>query len=80
MRRYAQKLELFSMWVMVFGVVALCQPWALTLHSYGATIILAGLILFNIFSRIKPPKAQQSPSTEYSPPTENKPSNLTWPI
>ena len=60
MRRYAQKLELFSMWVMVFGVVALCQPWALILHSYGATIILAGLILFNIFSRIKPPKAQRS--------------------
>jgi hypothetical protein len=68
MRRYAQKLELFSMWVMVFGVVALCQPWALILHSYGATIILAGLILFNIFSRIKPPKAQQVPSTEQSPP------------
>jgi hypothetical protein len=64
MRRYAHKLELFSMWVMVFGVVALCQPWVLILHSYGATIILAGLILFNIFSRIKPPKAQRSTPTE----------------
>ena len=68
MRRYAQKLELFSMWVMVFGVVALCQPWILILHSYGATIILAGLILFNIFSRLKPPKAKQSPYAEQSPP------------
>jgi hypothetical protein len=68
MRHYAYKLELFSMWVMVFGVIALCQPWILILHSYGATIILAGLILFNIFSRIKPPKARQSPSTEHSPP------------
>jgi hypothetical protein len=64
MRRYAHKLELFSMWVMVFGVVALCQPWVQILHSYGATIILAGLILFNIFSRIKPPKAQRSTHTE----------------
>jgi len=55
MRRYAHRLELFSMWLMVFGVVALCQPWSLLLHRYGATIILAGIILFNIFSRFKPP-------------------------
>jgi hypothetical protein len=55
MKRYAHQLELFSMWLMVFGVVALCQPWIQFLHSYGATIILAGLILFNIFSRFKPP-------------------------
>jgi hypothetical protein len=68
MRGYAQKLELFSMWVMVFGVVALCQPWILILHSYGATIILAGLILFNIFSRFKPLKAKQSPYAEQSYP------------
>jgi hypothetical protein len=68
MRRYAQKLELFSMWVMVFGVVALCQPWILILHSYGATIILAGLVLFNIFSRLKPPKAKQSSYAERTPP------------
>jgi hypothetical protein len=72
MRRYAQKLELFSMWVMVFGVVALCQPWVLILHSYGATIILAGLILFNIFSRFKPPKAKPSPSAEQWPPTKKQ--------
>jgi hypothetical protein len=66
MRRYAHKLELFSMWLMVFGVVALCQPWVLLLHSYGATIILAGLILFNIFSRFKPPQAKLSQNAERS--------------
>ena len=58
MRRYAQKLELFSMWVMIFGVVALCQPWSLLVHSYSATIILFGLVLFNIFSRIGSPPAR----------------------
>jgi hypothetical protein len=68
MRRYAHKLELFSMWLMVFGVVALCQPWVLILHCYGATIILAGLILFNIFSRVKPPKVPQSPAAQGSSP------------
>jgi hypothetical protein len=67
MRRYARKLELFSMWVMIFGVVALCQPWSLLLHRYGATIILAGLILFNIFSRFKPLPARQSQPPKPSP-------------
>jgi hypothetical protein len=66
MRRYAHKLELFSMWLMVFGVAALCQPWVLLLHSYGATIILAGLILFNIFSRFKPPQTKLSQDAEHS--------------
>lgn len=47
-------LEPASIWLMVFGIVALCQPFNLTLHSYGATIILAGLIAFNVFSKIKP--------------------------
>jgi hypothetical protein len=55
------------MLVMIFGVVALCQPWTLFLHSYGATIILVGLILFNIFSRISPPKTRQPPSVERPP-------------
>jgi hypothetical protein len=66
MRRYAHKLEQFSIWVMVFGVVALCQPWSLLLHRYGATIILVGLILFNIFSRIKPPPARHARPAERS--------------
>jgi hypothetical protein len=47
--------------VMILGVVALCQPWNLFLHSYGATIIFAGLIMFNIFSRIKTPPKRESP-------------------
>ena len=56
----ARYLEPASIWVMVLGIVALCQPWNLTLHSYGVTIILLGLVGFNIFSKIKPtPKTRQ---------------------
>jgi hypothetical protein len=66
MRRQARKLEMLSMLIMIFGVVALCQPWSLFLHSYGATIILVGLILFNIFSRIGPPQRPPSPPLERS--------------
>ena len=52
-------LEPASIWTMVLGIVALCQPLNLTLHSYGLTIILVGLIGFNIFSKIKPPPNQE---------------------
>jgi hypothetical protein len=71
MRRHAHQLELFSMWLMVFGVVALCQPWIQLLHAYGATIILAGLILFNIFSRFKPPQTKLPEHPEH-PSSERK--------
>jgi len=47
-------LEPISQWLMVLGILALCQPWNLTLHSYAVTIILIGLIGFSIFSKIKP--------------------------
>jgi hypothetical protein len=66
MRRNARKLEHFSIWVMIFGVVALCQPWSLFLHSYSAAVILLGIILFNIFSRLRPPPPKALPGTERS--------------
>lgn len=56
----AKYLEPASIWTMVLGIVALCQPLNLTLHSYGVAIILLGLIGFNVFSKIKPPPRQDS--------------------
>jgi hypothetical protein len=56
----ARYLEPASIWIMVIGIVALCQPWSMGLHSYGVTIILIGLIGFNVFSKIKPPPRQES--------------------
>ena len=50
-RRY---LEPGSMWLMIFGIVALCQPWNFFLHRYGVTIILIGLVCFLITSHIGP--------------------------
>jgi len=50
----AKYLELGSMWLMVLGIVFLCQPWSLFLHVYGVTVTLVGLIGFSIFSKIKP--------------------------
>jgi hypothetical protein len=47
-------LEPGSILLMVFGILALCQPWSLFLHRYAVTIILAGLVAFMITSKIAP--------------------------
>ena len=46
--------------LMILGIVALCQPWSLFLHRYGATITLIGLVAFMITSKIPPePQAER---------------------
>ncbi len=50
----ARVLEPLCQGVMIFGIVALCQPWSEFLHRYGVTVTLAGLIGFSVFSKIKP--------------------------
>ncbi len=44
--------------LMMLGIVALCQPWSLWLHSYSVLLILIGLVAFNVFSRIASPIAE----------------------
>jgi len=55
----ANVLEPASQVLMILGIVALCQPWNMTIHSYGVTIILVGLVGFLIFSKIKPGPEQE---------------------
>ena len=43
-----------SQWLMILGMIALCQPWSLFLHRYGVTMILVGLIGFMITGKIVP--------------------------
>ena len=50
----ARVLEPLSMFLMIIGIIALCQPWVEVLHRYGVTITLVGLIGFSVFSKIKP--------------------------
>jgi hypothetical protein len=47
-------LEPASQLLMVLGIVAFCQPWSMFWHSYGVTITLVGLIMFNITNKIRP--------------------------
>jgi hypothetical protein len=57
--RYAPQLETASMALMLFGIVALCQPWIEVLHRYSILLIIIGLVAFNVFSRITPAPAQR---------------------
>ncbi|ABR64555.1 hypothetical protein GOC91_27045 [Sinorhizobium medicae] len=43
-----------SQLLMIFGIIALCQPWNLFLHRYGLTMTLVGLIAFMITSKVPP--------------------------
>ena len=55
--RFARQLESASMALMMFGIVALCQPWVEVLHRYSILVIIIGLLAFNVFSRIEPAPA-----------------------
>lgn len=58
-RTYAARFEQASMALMLFGIVALCQPWNDFLHRYSVLMIIIGLAAFNVFSRIQPPPAAE---------------------
>lgn len=40
--------------LMIFGIIALCQPWNLFLHRYGVTLTLIGLVAFMVSGKISP--------------------------
>ena len=40
--------------LMIFGIISLCQPWSLFLHSNGLMLTLTGLIAFLVTSKIAP--------------------------
>ncbi|MBA5803556.1 hypothetical protein [Rhizobium changzhiense] len=55
-------LEPGSQYLMVLGIIALCQPWNLFLHRYGMTMTLVGLIAFMVTTKI-PRDAQPDESS-----------------
>ncbi len=42
------RLEPISIWVMVAGIVFLCQPWVAFLHEWSVLVMLIGFIGFNV--------------------------------
>ncbi len=50
--------------LMIFGIIALCQPWVGVLHRYGVTLILIGLVAFMVTTKIAPPAARDGDGAE----------------
>jgi hypothetical protein len=63
-KQHARRFEFASMVLMVLGIVALCQPWSLLVHQYSVALIIAGLVAFNVFSRVKTPAAAEAESAD----------------
>ncbi|OWK23099.1 hypothetical protein [Rhizobium sp. 007] len=64
-RTLSQKyLEPGSQYLMIFGIIALCQPWNLFLHRYGLTMTLVGLIAFMVTTKI--PRDEQRDEGSHS--------------
>jgi hypothetical protein len=56
-REFNQRyLEPGSMWLMILGIIFLCQPWVPFLHAYSVTVMLIGLVGFNIAAHVPPPE------------------------
>lgn len=45
--------------LMIFGIIALCQPWNFFLHRYGVTMIIVGLVGFMITGKIAPEEVEE---------------------
>lgn len=44
-----------SIVVSILGILFLCQPWVLFLHTWSVLVMLIGLIAFNVSVHIAPP-------------------------
>jgi type IV secretory pathway VirB2 component (pilin) len=49
-------LEPGAMWLMIIGIIFLCQPWITVLHEWSVTIMLIGLVGFNVAAHVPPPE------------------------
>ena len=57
-------LEPGAQYLMIFGIIALCQPWNMFLHRYGLTLTLIGLVGFTITTKI--PREEKKDESSHS--------------
>jgi hypothetical protein len=60
-------LEPGSMWLMILGIVFLCQPWIEVLHAWSVAVMLLGLIGFNVAVHIPPPEPARDDQDDTGP-------------
>ena len=68
LRRFNQRfLEPGSMWLMILGIVFLCQPWISVLHQWSVLVMLIGLVGFNVAVHIPPPEPSRTDEDDTGP-------------
>ena len=56
-------LEPGAQLLMILGIIFLCQPCIEVLHQYSVTVMLIGLVGFNVAVHIPPPEPQSTDET-----------------
>ncbi|MBD1556636.1 hypothetical protein HC752_06775 [Vibrio sp. S9_S30] len=56
--QYAYSLEVVSLSIMVLGFGMLFQPWFHFAFRYSVVVMLLGLVMFNVFSRLPQHKGE----------------------
>jgi hypothetical protein len=59
-RLNARVIEPGSMFLMLAGILFLCQPWVEFLHQWSVLVMLVGLIGFNVAVHIPAPDKPRS--------------------
>jgi hypothetical protein len=65
-------VEPIAQWTMIFGIIALCQPWIKWLHEWSVTIMLIGFIAFIVSIHIPPPARQADEESDDTGPVSVK--------
>jgi hypothetical protein len=65
-------VEPIAQWTMIFGIVALCQPWIKWLHEWSVTITLVGLVVFIVSIHVPPPKRTTADEEDAGPVAVNQ--------
>lgn len=64
-REFAHRLlEPASIWIMVAGIVFLCQPWDAFLHQWSVLVMLIGFVGFNVAIHTPPPEPDDRASLD----------------
>jgi hypothetical protein len=60
-------IEPIAQWVMIFGIIALCQPWIQWLHEWSVAITLVGLVTFLVSIHVPPPDPEAHDEDDTGP-------------
>jgi beta-lactamase superfamily II metal-dependent hydrolase len=64
-----RRLEPVSIWIMIAGIIFLCQPWVAFLHEWSVLVMLIGFIGFNVAIHTPAPTPAETDVSDVGPGT-----------